>query len=417
MASEVSRFTFLQLSDVHLDSRQLALSAPLSQAQRLKREQEVLQTFLRSLDVARDHKVDVVLIPGDLWENETVTGNTITTVIQACASLGNIPILIAPGNRDYYSSESPYNAKTLKLRGLPAWSDNVVSFSQEKFVTIRHPHRQEVTFTGRAFTSPKVESERLLKDPIAKVDGLNLLVFHGALEGYAGADADWENKQTAPFSAQELRAQNFAYAALGHYHEICEVRTETGVLLGAYSGCPSGRNFDEPGPHCVLLGTIESNKNGAYDVQLEPIEVDSRRLLTVSADITGLSSQDMMDEITLAIEDQGGRPKTDIVLVNLDGTFAASVNPEQVLQQLRSRYCDLVVVDNSRPDYLSEKFDTRTTEAKYIDALLALKRDIEQKRVTTPGITNALTGAIVEDALYYGLDALRQKRITIRDVD
>jgi hypothetical protein len=125
----------------------------------------------------------------------------------------------------------------------------------------------------------------------------------------------------------------------------------------------------------------------------------------------------MMDEITLAIEDQGGRPKTDIVLVNLDGTFAASVNPEQVLQQLRSRYCDLVVVDNSRPDYLSEKFDTRTTEAKYIDALLALKRDIEQKRVTTPGITNALTGAIVEDALYYGLDALRQKRITIRDVD
>jgi DNA repair exonuclease SbcCD nuclease subunit len=358
-------------------------------------------------------------MPGDIWENDTVTAATIGRVMAACASLGDIPVLIAPGNKDFYCPYSPYNAEALKVRGLPAWPANVFAFSGDSFMTIRHPRRADVTFTGRAFTSSDVVQQRLLSGELPKdPSAINFLVFHGALEGYAGSDLSWPGKQTAPFSAAELAGQKFTYAALGHYHEFCEVRLESGLLLGAYAGCLGGRSFEEPGAHCALLGTVSKAADDSWSTDIELVELDSRRMISVGADVTGLSGDDMMDEITLAIEDQAARPDRDMILVHLDGRCNLSNEPDQLLEQLRARYPQLIVVDKSRPDYLSEKYDQRTTEAKYIDALLSLKRDLERARGTAGDTTTEeLSGSIVEDALYYGLDALRRKRITIRDVD
>ncbi|HEY9719230.1 MAG TPA: DNA repair exonuclease [Trichormus sp.] len=422
MTAEPGRFTFLQVSDVHLDSKALAVGAPLTVAQRRMREQEMLDAFLRALETAREQKVDVVLIPGDLWENETVRGDTIARVIEACGALGEIPILITPGNKDYYSVDSPYNTKALQVRGLPTWPQNVFIFTSDQFVTIRHPLRNDVSFTGRAFTSDQVQPTRILKNTLPRREEatINILVLHGALEGYSGADADWPGKMTAPFSAAELKAQNFTYAALGHYHEFTEVKLDTGLLLGAYSGCLGGRIFDEIGPRCALLGTIEPGRPGRWNVSLEPMEFDTRRLIMVGADISGLSIEDMMDEISLSIEDQGGRPECDIVYLHLEGRYSPATEPETVIERLRERYSQLVVWDNTRPDYLGEKYDQRTTEWKFIGALLELKQKIERARAgTEPDTSNGskLSGPIVEDALYYGLDALRQKRITVRNVD
>jgi len=422
MTAEPRRFTFLQLSDVHLDSRALAVGAPLTIAQRRMREQELLQAFVRALATAKQQQVDVVLIPGDLWENDTVRGDTIIRVIEACGALGDIPILITPGNRDYYSADSPYNARALQIRGLPPWPQNVFIFSSEQFVTISHPLRSDVSFTGRAFTSEKPLETRLLKNMLPRQEdaAINILVLHGALDGYCGADADWPGKITGPFSAAELKAQNFTYAALGHFHEFTEVKLESGLLLGAYSGCLGGRTFDELGPRCALFGTIEPGRPGRWSVALEPMEFDTRRLIMVGADITGLSADDMMDEISLSIEDQDGRPECDIVYLHLEGRYSPNTDPDSVVERLRERFSQLVVYDTTRSDYLGEKYDQRTTEWKFIGALLELKQKIERARAGTElDTTNGsqLSGPIVEDALYFGLDALRQKRITVRNVD
>ncbi|MGH9552155.1 MAG: metallophosphoesterase family protein, partial [Terriglobales bacterium] len=308
----------------------------------------------------------------------------------------------------------------LQVRGLTHWPPNVHAFSSEGFMNIRHPRRTEVSFTGRAFTSDGEIAERLLKSPLPKDEGgINILLLHGALEGYSGTDAGAPGKMTAPFSVSELKMQNFTYAALGHYHEFTEIRSDGGLLLGAYSGCLGGRTFDEVGPRCALLGTIEPGRPGRYNVTLEPIELDSRRLIMVGADISGLSPEDMMDEIALNIEDQGGRAETDLIHLQLEGSYSPAYEPSNVITQLRQRYAQLVVANNTRPDYLAERYDERTTEWKFIQALIELKQNIERgKGGTEPGATTAgLSGSIVEDALYYGLDAMKQKRITIRHVD
>lgn len=134
----------------------------------------------------------------------------------------------------------------------------------------------------------------------------------------------------------------------------------------------------------------------------------------VGADITGLSADDMMDEINLAIEDQAGRPDDDIVYLHLEGRYQAASSPADLIEKLQERFPNLVVQDNTRPDYLAEKYDTRTTEWKFIEALLALKKEAEEKESVKGG---SLSSGAVEDALYYGLDALKQKRVTVRDVD
>jgi DNA repair exonuclease SbcCD nuclease subunit len=417
MAADARRFTFLQFSDVHLDSHALATGFPLTPALRRQREKELLESVVRAFEEAKERQVDAVLIAGDLWHNQTVRAATISTVIETCRSLGDIPVLVSPGNRDFYSPESPYSIDAQDLRGLPRWPENVHIFKLDQFNTVRHPRRPDVCITGRAFTSENVNNNRLLSVQIPRGDGdINILLFHGALEGYSGNDIESPGKMTAPFSVAELKAQNFTYAALGHYHDATEVRHDTGLLLGAYSGCLAGRSFYETGPRSALFGAIEPGRPGRWNVTLEPVEVDKRHLIMVASDITGLNTDDMLAEILLNVEEHGGRPDTDIFFLHLEGTYDPASNPARMLEQMREQFPCLVVYDNTRPDYLSEAPKQDSTEYKFVESLLELKRRIERARAE--GQTDTLlSGKIVEDAVFYGLNVLKQQRITIRNVD
>jgi DNA repair exonuclease SbcCD nuclease subunit len=240
------------------------------------------------------------------------------------------------------------------------------------------------------------------------------------MEEYSGHDdAESEDKFTAPFSQAELKAQNFTYAALGHYHDFSEARTESGLLIGAYSGCLGGRNFYETGPRSALLGTIEPGRPGRWNVQIEQLEFDNRRLIMVAMDVTGLSVEDLWQEIVASIEEQGGRAPSDLVYLHLEGRHGAADDPEPILGQLRQTYPELIIFNNARPDYLAETHAENTPEWGYIQALLELKRRVERAR-TDPEVdaeSHPLSGSVVEDALYYGLDALKQRRIIVRNVD
>lgn len=139
MGKESGQFKFLQFSDVHLDSRLSFLKLPLSLTERQQRRREILEVFLLALEVARSEQIDAVLIPGDLWHNESIKGSTLARIINGCAELGDIPVVIAPGDSDCYTPESFYNNDILHFYGLPTWSDNVHIFKGGDFSTVRHP--------------------------------------------------------------------------------------------------------------------------------------------------------------------------------------------------------------------------------------------------------------------------------------
>ena len=418
MQSETRRFKFLQVSDVHLDAHLSHTRLPLPLAERQERMREVLETFLLALEVAKQEKVHAVFVPGNLWDNESVTAATAAKVIKGCEDLAEVPVLITPGNKDFYHPQSFYNQTALKARGLPLWSPNVMIFSNPEFAAVSPPTLPGVSFTGRACLADAELSYRVLQRPVPKNERalLNILIFHGAMEGLI---SDEDGLSGAVFSEDELEAHGFDYAAMGQYVDFGAIQSTQSQVIGAYAGVLAGNGFDVLGTRFAILGAIESAADEPWQCTLDPVELDRRRFVMVGADISGLATEDIIEEIAVNIEELGGRADKDLLYVHLEGSYKLDSDGSAVVEQLKARYLHLVVIDNTRPDYLSAHLDHRTTEWKYIEALLEMKRNTELVRTgefdTTT--TGAVSRNVVEDALYYGLDALRHKKVTIRDVD
>jgi DNA repair exonuclease SbcCD nuclease subunit len=439
MARE-TRFKFLQFSDVLLDSKlthagmsQTSLTHSnfaLPREERTERAREILEATINAFALARQEQVDAILIPGGLWDNVTVTGYTVNTLIEAVASMGDIPVYIAPGHRDFYTRSCLYTNDMLSARGYRHWPANVHIFTSEHFTAVSHPTRPDVAFIGRAFSKASRRTERILSGKLPKVASaaINIGVFAGTLESHPSVIADASRQQVQkpliyPFSEDELAAQNLTYAACGNIKEAFQITTHDEHLLGAYAGCLAGGTFNELGPRYAILGEVEVNADGTSSVNLIPQELDGRRMMLVTVDVSGLGDEDIRDEILVSLEDSGVRCDTDIVAINLEGRHKPGAAPKEVADGLASDFYHLLVVDNTRADYLAERFDQRTTEWKYIQAMLEMKTRAERAKNqelggdSLAGLPGAdVSGKTVEDALYYGLDALRTKKVTVRNV-
>ncbi len=385
-----------------------------------------MESFVSALAQASRRNVDAIVIPGSLWDHSTIRGQTAGTVLEAIEELKSIPVFILPGDMDPYTEDSYFNNKFLRARGMREWPSNAYIFREPHFTTIKHPHRPDVAFTGIAHTSQQPITQRLLSTYVSRDEEalINILLFHGSLDSYPGIDGLAPERISAPFSVEELAAQRFNYAAIGHFHEYTELCDEYDNVIGAYSGCLVGRNFEEIGPRVAIIVNVTVNDDGTSVVVLEPIEVASNRLCYVVVDVSGLDAEALQDEIAYGVQEQEIRPDVDIVCISLEGTHPAELDPVSIAERLRPDFYNLLIVDRTRPDYLSEEYDERTTEHKFLQSMIEQQRRAEEKRAQNPKAQSRtdlpsmlISGKTIEDALYYGLDALKGRKVTIRHVD
>lgn len=223
----------LHSADFHLDSPLSGLS-PEQSAQRRRELREVPARLAR---LAKDEGVDLVLLPGDLFDGGRVYPETVRALAQALADMA-VPVFIAPGNHDYYHGRSPYAGAD--------WPGNVHIFTAPHLEAVELPALNCVVH-GCAFTAPNRED-----DPVsgftAPADGrIHLLCLHGEV-GLTG--------NYAPIGPNSLESSGVLYAALGHVHAAN--RGQAGKTLWAYPGCPEGRGFDEPGPKGALVVSVDA---------------------------------------------------------------------------------------------------------------------------------------------------------------
>ena len=221
----------LHAADFHLDS---PLSG-LSREQRALRRGELRDIPARLARLAREEAVDLVLLPGDLLDGERVYPETVRALADALRLMA-VPVLIAPGNHDYYHDKSPY--------ATAAWPDNVHIFTRAELQPFELPGLNCVVH-GCAFTAPHREDDPLSGFTAPDDGRLHLLCLHGEV-GTAGS--------YAPIGPKSLEHSGAAYAALGHIHAAHS--GEAGKTLWAYPGCPEGRGFDELGPKGSLIVTF-----------------------------------------------------------------------------------------------------------------------------------------------------------------
>lgn len=395
----------LQIADVHLDG---AISPNLF-PDREERRREIREAFERAMDLAVERSVDVVLIPGDLWDDESVHPDTVGWLGDQFRKLDKhgIPLYIAPGNHDFYSWECGYTRGFWTRHGLSDWPSNVHVFTGGEFETVRLPNRPEVTITGRAFRENVPLEERLLakRIPRPKDAQIQIFLFHGShLKGFHPGG---EPLITAPFEDNELLAQGFSYVALGHYHLFQAIKDHNGHIRAAYSGCLVSRNLHERGEKGALFLSI--TPEGVPPSELEVVQLEPRRIWVVSVDITGADHREAMHErmheaIERAIGTQS--PKGDVLHIRLTGRHPRGIEPSLPLD-LEERFGHVSMENRTEPDYDLDTY--RQGKGQTVDARFAREILLQLDEESDPQ-----KRAVLKEALYLGLDALTRGQVIIR---
>ncbi len=187
--------TILHAADLHLDSPFRSLPPREAQARRADQR----KTLEQLRDLALEHRVDLVLLAGDLFDSQEVYPETLEALARVLGQLP-CPVVIAPGNHDYYGTNSPYSR--------PIWPENVRIFTSEAVSSFSFPELETVVY-GCAFTSPYREDDPLAGFSAPKNGGISLGIYH--------ADVAKQSRY-APIAPESLERSGLDYVALGHVH-------------------------------------------------------------------------------------------------------------------------------------------------------------------------------------------------------
>jgi len=396
---------FLQVSDLHLGAPFRWLPADRRDDRR-RDQRAVLESAVRQ---AIERGVHAILIPGDLFDQEGVDAGTLAFALGVFDVTGCPPVLIAPGNHDPYSERSHYwNERLLQARAM-RWPAHVHVFSTPSWSHRTIPGLPGVRLWGRCFTASVESHERPLSAaslaslPVVDPAGFDLALFHGSREGQCPPG----QQMTAPFTDDEATASPFAYLAVGHYHAASHLETGQGAATGvrlAYAGSAAAVDATETGPHGALEVRVEYGRRQP-SVEAEFVELDPRRVHDVTVEIPNATSPEQVERrIQRALDDAGVREE-DIVSARLVGRIGRGVRFAAPGPELRARAFHMRLdLRRLRPDYDIDVYrvgEAGTTEERFARALLE-----EHEQETDPA-----RRAVIESALYYGLDAFRLREV------
>jgi DNA repair protein SbcD/Mre11 len=230
-------FSFIHAADIHLDSPMQGLSnydgAPYEQLRSVTRK-----AFESLIQAALDHKVDFVIIAGDLYDREWKDYSPGLFFSKAISQLQNIPVYLLYGNHDA-------EKKMTKKIKLP---QNVNVFNAQNSHSYTLPNHP-VILHGQSFEFETVTDNIAHNYPSPDPNKYNIGILHTGLEGGS------QHANYAPCSLKELQDFGYQYWALGHIHKG-EVLSEAPYIV--YSGCLQGRHIKECGRKGAVLVEVDN---------------------------------------------------------------------------------------------------------------------------------------------------------------
>lgn len=208
-------------------------------------------------DLARQHGAEMVVVSGDVFETNQVTGQT---VMRACDALRTIdvPVFLLPGNHDPLDAGSVFRQ--------PVFLDRKPSH-----VHVLETAEPRVVRPGLEVVGAPWYSKRPLSDlvadaasTLAPVPGVTrVLVGHGATDD----QMDFAGPAAIRVAAAEAAIADgrIAYIALGDRHSTTDVGA-TGRIR--YAGSPEPTDYDELDSGNVLL--VEIDEAGAGSARPGP---------------------------------------------------------------------------------------------------------------------------------------------------
>ncbi len=338
----------LHTADIHLEARFASLSA----VKRKQRRLGLRRTFSRLVDAALTYQVDAMLIAGDLFDNPNPTKDTVDFVLAEINRLAekDLPLVIVPGNHDFYSSDSIYAQREFPRNVHIFTSNNWESFALSN----------DITFFGIAcheFSSERNVLAELNNNLSAP--GLNVAILHGSLDyGFYGRE------QCYPFSADDLAACKVDYLALGHYHNSILNPADNRAF---YPGSPEGLKFSEKGQRHAFIVEL-----GEGQVKVELFSVNRYLYEETEIDCTMMDSADDVKNI---LRDMAGDDR--LLRVKLVGAPALSLGLDFNEEEIEQNFFFLDIINNfSLPeDAITD--DENTVKSLYLKKMAGLLRAAE----------------------------------------
>lgn len=205
--------------DFHFDSPFLGFPSEVGKI----RSAEQLATFKKIIEYTKSENADILLLAGDIFENEYVSYKTVEFLKRCFAEIPDTYVFISPGNHDCISGNQVYTNID--------FGENVVVFSPEiDFVEIPGLNTRIYGYGLFSISDSVNLGENM---PTLDKSFLNIFLVHAALPPYS---------DTSPITKEEISESGFDLIASGHIH-IYEGEQKYGDTYAIYPGMPEGRHF------------------------------------------------------------------------------------------------------------------------------------------------------------------------------
>ena len=233
MGSVRSAVKIVHTSDVHLDSRG---TEPDADGYRNRSE----RAFAAVLDTAVAEDAHLLLIVGDLFDNNRVDQSNIDFVYRQLARLrAHQQAVVLPGNHDVHDERSvwdrfSFDAAGENVSGLLEHAGDCLTFED-----------LGVRVWGRAMREHAPENYPLDGAPAGGGDYWNVGMAHGQVVDQRIAQG------SSPITRAEIRASGFHYLALGHIHVFED--HSVGGTAAYYCGSPVAHHAGANGGRVALV--------------------------------------------------------------------------------------------------------------------------------------------------------------------
>ena len=318
---------FIHTSDWHLGKPFAGIEDPDKQASVRRGRIEVLT---RLGDLARDRGAEFVLVAGDLFDSIQPTNATVAQAFEVIGQMG-VPVYAIPGNHDHAGPGGPWGQDFVK-RQIADLAPNFKILLEPKpmerdsAVILPCPLLEKFTNTD--------PTQWLRKDwaGAEAADKPRIVLAHGSVWNFSGADLDDESEENRPanqIDLDRLPSDELDYVALGDWHGLKELGENCW-----YSGTPEPDRFPK-GEEYQSGQSLVVNARRGESPEVEPVNTAQLQWLSQAfnfdAEQTPAVLKDLIDhrleglgqECLLDLELSGdlnltGRAKLDQLVVNLD---------------------------------------------------------------------------------------------------
>lgn len=306
----------LHTSDVQLDAPFRFLGSKGH-----RHRQKLREVLRRVIDLAIEGEFDLLLIAGDLFNDNRPRQDTIEFVVSQLGRL-RIPACILPGNHDCYDAGSVYR----KAR----FSGNVVIFTQQP--TVREFAEMDVAVYGNPILSRQSRVGPLRGLARTAATRWHIAMAHGNIVRPDIPDPP------RPIQPAEIAASGMDYVALGDWHAFADY--SQGGVKAFYAGAPEPTALDQRGAGYVAC--VELDERG---VRVRPERVGTIKADEMSVDLSGKPRARILEEI-------GARADPNLVLrVSLCGLadLGQVLDAEELAQELAPSFYHVECRDQSHP--------------------------------------------------------------------